>query len=137
VKTVAFLLALLFPLFLQAEAVDLDPSIRDGQSWLKIVDQGDYPKSWEVASLTLRLKIPQSAWTALLKAVREPLGKVKKRSLIQQTDAKDPENLPKGDYKIQLYATDFSKAKGVKELLMLIQESDGTWRVLTYNVTRS
>lgn len=126
-----FLSLCLLPLLLFAD----EKSQQNGLEWLKIVDKGEYGKSWDVASLTLRLKIPKKVWEQLLDYTRRPLGSVQKRALLQELDSKDPENLPKGDYKIQVYSTEFSTGAG-KEVLMLIQETDGTWRALTYHSSK-
>lgn len=130
-KKFLFYLALLFiPMALQAD----EKSVNDAKSWLAIIDKGDYAQSWQAGAVTMQLKIPQNSWVAIMTAMRKPLGEVQERSLVQENEAKDPPNLPEGDYKVLTFSTDFKNAKAAKELITMIQQSDGNWKVLTYHV---
>lgn len=102
--------------------------------WLTRVDQEDYDQSWKSGSLTFKLTIPQKHWATLLKSIRQPLGEVLARKMLEQRESKNPKGLPKGDYMVLFYETSFSKKKRAHELVTMVQESDGHWRVLTYQV---
>lgn len=115
------------------QAVD-EESMKSGENWLRLIDAEKYTESWNRASLTLKLTVSKAHWNALMHAVREPLGAVLSRKLLEQRLAKNPKGLPKGDYMILFFQTDFSKKKNAHELVTQVLESDGKWRVLTYQV---
>lgn len=119
------------------EAAEIDPlknSAQAGERWLELLDEKKYPQSWETGSLTLKLTVPKKHWIALMEKIRKPLGSLTSRSVADQRKAQDPKGLPKGDYMVLLYRSSFSKKESVNELVTLVLESDGRWRVLTYQV---
>jgi len=101
--------------------------------WVELLDKGKYDEAWEKGALTLRLKVNRQVWNSLMAAMRTPLGAVKERKLLKELPAKDPENLPKGDYMVVLFETSFQDGKTRRELVTLVQETDGNWRPLTYH----
>lgn len=135
VKTLSNLILFLLIAFnLSAfEATD-QKSLDAAKQWLSLVDKGEYAKSWTNGSLTFKLTISDARWQSLMKAIREPLGNVVSRDLLEQRPSKDPAGLPKGDYMVIFFKTNFANREDAHELLTLLQESDGNWRVLTYQV---
>jgi len=134
-KFLPFLLILLGAIFQVSakEAVD-QASLDAATQWLQAVDKGEYAKSWESGSFTFKLTISQKHWNQLMKAIREPLGPVVSRELLEQRPAVDPKGLPKGQYMVVFFNTKFQKKDDAHELVTLVQETDGQWRVLTYQV---
>jgi len=117
------------PAFSQA---GLHASAAASLAWLGLVDRGDYGKSWDVASALMKLTVPKDEWMTIMTKVRKPLGSARSREVLDQRTAKDPAGLPKGDYMVMFYKTQFS-TKTANELVTLYLE-DGTWTVLTYQV---
>ena len=112
----------------------LKASSEASDAWVAVIDQDKFDEAWDKGSTTLKLKVPQKSWTAILNATRKPLGKVSSRKLVDQRVAQNPPGLPAGDYMVFIYKTDFSGKKELNEIVTLIQESDGKWRGLTYQV---
>jgi len=104
-------------------------------SWLALVDQGKYGESWDAASKTMQWTIKRDEWIKNLDGVRKPLGAVKSREILDVRTATNPQGLPQGEYMIFVYNTSFANKDKAYELVTLIQENDGSWRVLTYQVT--
>lgn len=102
--------------------------------WLKIVDEGNYGKSWDNASKLFQSTVGKEEWIQLEQATRKPLGQLVKREVVDERIAKDPKGLPVGNYMVLFYNTSFTNRKDAHELVTLMQESDGKWRVLTYHV---
>jgi len=118
-------------------AVAIDPiknSTQAGERWLQLLDERKYLQSWETGSLTLRLTVPKKHWITLMESIRKPLGNLSSRRVVDQRTAKDPAGLPKGDYMVLVFKSSFSRKESVNELVTLVLESDGRWRVLTYQV---
>ena len=104
------------------------------KAWLDMVDKGRYGESWDAGSKLMRGTVKRNEWEKILTKTRKPLGEVKSRSILDQRTAKDPKNMPKGDYMVLFYNTSFSNKPLAYELITLFLESDGQWRVITYNV---
>ena len=104
------------------------------EKWLLLVDNGTYGDSWEIGSATFKLTIPKDRWVTLMEQIRKPLGSVQKREILDQRTAKDPKGLPPGDYMVFFYDTSFSEKGVAHELVTMVKENDGQWRVLTYQV---
>lgn len=121
------------PLCAQVEIQKLE-SQEVAVKWLKLIDEGKYGDSWDVGSLTFRLTIPKKHWIALMQQIRAPLGDVKERKMVDQRPASNPKGLPKGDYMVLVFDTSFSEKQKGRELVTMVLESDGRWRVLTYQV---
>lgn len=102
-------------------------------SWLQLLDRGDYGKSWDDAAALMKLTVPKNDWIQILNKMRKPFGSVKSRQVADQRTAKDPQGLPKGDYMVLFYNTEFSSKSGAHELVTLYFD-DGKWNVLTYQV---
>ena len=117
---------------LQAETDPLKASAYSAEKWLQLLDKEEYGESWDVASKTFKNTFPKEHWIMLMKQLREPLGSVSSRRVIDQRPAKDPQGLPAGDYMVIFYDTSFSKKPATHELVTLVLESDNEWRVLTY-----
>ena len=126
-----------FPTVSQQTATEdssLKASSQAAAQWLELVDQGKFNQSWDTGSLTFKLTIPKSRWEILMNSGRKPLGTVTSRQILDQRTSKDPKGLPKGDYMVIFYNTNFSNKNNAHELVTMVQESDGNWRVLTYQV---
>lgn len=116
-----------------ADAATLQAPAKAAQDWLKLTDAGDYAGSWNQASALMKLTMPQDEWVTTLNGMRKPLGSVVSRTLVYGQPRQDPEGLPKGDYFVLFFNTDFSgKAKG-QELITLYRDA-GEWNVLNYFV---
>ena len=62
------------------------------------------------------------------------MGELESRTVLDQRTAQNPQGLPAGEYMVMVYKTSFTNNKNSNEVVTLMQESDGKWRVLTYQV---
>lgn len=109
-----------------------EESAKSAQDWLAIVDKGNFGDSWENASIVMKLRLPKATWVTLIEAMRKGKGSVIERKLLEQRTAVDPKGLPAGEYMVIVYDTKFSGKADAKELVTLVLESSGQWKVLTY-----
>lgn len=114
----------------------LQANLRDSaiaaDKWLKLLDNGDYGSSWDAGAVTFKFTISKSEWTKAMQKLRQPLGSVQSRTLLEQRTAENPKGLPAGHYMVLFYKTAFANRPNGNELVTMVQESDGSWRVLTY-----
>lgn len=107
---------------------------RAAQDYVQLLDQGRYADSWTKGAKIFQNTITQTEWKTALNLARSRLGRVTARTLKDQKPAWNPAGLPPGPYMVVEYNTSFEKAPGSGELLTLMRENDGKWKVLTYQV---
>lgn len=121
-----------------AGALELEKNVGLGElvtrNWLDMLDKGKYEESWDTGSLMFRNTIKKKEWKRAMNQMRKPLGSALSRSILDIRTAKDPKGLPAGDYLVFFYKTAFANKKEAHELITLVQEKDGQWKVLTYEV---
>jgi hypothetical protein len=115
------------------ELKDLKDSAEVSKGFVELLDAQDYGKSWSQASAYFQATVPQQDWVIMMEKLRKPLGNLQKREISDQRVAKDPANLPKGDYMVLFYRSKFANKDNAYELVTLVKE-DGVWKVLTYQV---
>ena len=109
-------------------------AVEASAAWLKLVDDGHYAKSWDTAAAFFRNAVSREQWIRSLDAVREPLGKVLKRSLISQRYAKSLPGAPDGEYVVIQYQTSFKNKQSATETITPTLDKDGKWRVSGYYI---
>jgi len=104
------------------------------QSWLALVDHGDYGQSWQEAASFFQLKISKADWEKALNQVRTPLGTAGSRTLSGSLYQTDMPNAPKGEYVVIQYKTAFASGGSMIETVTPMLDKDGKWRVSGYFV---
>ena len=132
VLILVFFLAITTHIYAQTD--EITSSRNASEQWLILIDKGKYAESWRQGSIVFQRTIPVDRWIGLVKSTRRPLGNVISRKVLDQRTAKDPKGLLPGDYMVLFYDTSFSKKGVAHELVTLVLEKDGQWRVLTYQV---
>ncbi len=103
-----------------------------GQLWLLLVDEGKYEESWDKASNNFQMAITRDKWKEALTAVRTPLGPLVSRAVKSAEFTTTLPGAPDGRYVVIQFATSFEKKKAAVETAVLMQETDGAWRVSGY-----
>jgi hypothetical protein len=113
------------------------------ESWLALVDAGDYAGSWTQASKLLKGSVGSSGWAEATEGLRAPLGKLEGRRLkSRETTEKPPVTRViggkvytwgHGQYVVLQYDTSFA-SRSVTETVVAMAESDGAWRVASYSL---
>jgi opacity protein-like surface antigen len=129
-------LAVLIGASLQASVADTPEASAEAaaQSWLGLVDAGDYAKSWDTSARNFRHSIPQSQWVSQVAAVRGPLGAVKSRRVASATFARSLPGAPDGEYVVIKFSTSFEHKAEAAETVTPMKDPDGQWRVSGYFV---
>jgi Protein of unknown function (DUF4019) len=114
------------------------------ESWMRLVDGGNYAASWEQAAKALKRVVKQPEWEQTAGGVRAPLGKVVSRKLKSREYT---ENMPTtrviggrvyswgtGKYVVIQYDTVFANKASAVETVIPMADPDGVWRVSAYSV---
>ncbi|MGD0741115.1 MAG: DUF4019 domain-containing protein [Terracidiphilus sp.] len=105
---------------------------QSAQSWLALVDQGDYGQSWKEAASFFQSKISKADWQNALQQARLPLGAAGNRSLMGSMYQTDLPGAPKGEYVVIQYKTEFAGKNQFIETITPMLDKDGKWRVSGY-----
>ena len=111
-----------------------DSAVKAAESWLALVDNSKYDKSWEEAAAYFRNVIPKEQWQHTIAAVRRPLGDVITRELYSRTSMTSLPGAPDGEYVVIQFKTSFTNKKAAIETITPMLEQDGTWRVSGYYI---
>jgi len=105
---------------------------KSAESWLTLVDSGNYGQSWDQAAQLFRTAVTRDEWSGKIRAVRDPLGKVTSRKLKSATYTKTLPGAPDGEYVVIQYETAFEHKQSAVETITPMLDKDGTWRVSGY-----
>jgi hypothetical protein len=114
-----------------ASALDTLPPVQDipARYWLELLDSGNYEKGWNQANRLFKEHIALPAWKGEAMAVRDPLGKVISRNVIDMAKSDSLPGLPNGHYSVVRFKTVFANG-GVTETVTV----GGDWNVVRYSV---
>jgi hypothetical protein len=117
---------------LEVTPLDLKEAADVSQNWLNLLDQGKYGESWDAASNIFRYTLKREEWIKAATKLRQPLGRVLSRQLMNEQPKKNPAGLPEGLYMLMAYKTAFQNRPDGIELVTLVWSTDNTWKVLSY-----
>jgi len=114
------------------------------ESWLRLVDGGDYSGAWSQGAAHLKATMKQGEWSQTVGSARAPLGKHLSRRLksreytekapTTRTIAGKVYTWGKGRYVVLEYESAFAKKPSVGETVVTMADPDGVWRVSGYTV---
>ena len=104
------------------------------QSWLALLDAGNYSQTWSTAATHLRNSIPESQWVSRLTEIRSHVGSVKSRSLKSAEFVQAQSGATAGEHVTIRFATQFEHKPDATEIVTPTKDSDGQWRVDAYSI---
>ena len=126
------LLLVAFLLPVSAMAADPAKDATDkAQSWLALVDAGNYSESWNEASKYFEGHVTAAQWSDAAKAARVPLGALASRTATNTRLASTLPGAPNGEYVVISFHTKFAhKAEALETVTMMMEA--GTWKLAGY-----
>jgi len=109
-------------------------AVEASNTWLKLVDNDQYAKSWDTAAEFFRNAVSKEQWNQSLNAVRKPLGKLIKRNVKSKQYTTSLPGAPDGEYVVIQYETSFENRKSSVETVTPMLDKDGKWRVSGYYI---
>ncbi|REL26264.1 DUF4019 domain-containing protein [Thalassotalea euphylliae] len=130
-KTLLILIVLLWAAPVTAAEQGLSLAKSTGASWLQLIDQGHYDKSWQQADAFFKAQLSSDTWQHALGGTRAPLGKVLTRHQKSSQALTSLPGAPDGEYLVLTFSTEFEhKAKAVETLTL--SKQSGQWRAIGY-----
>jgi Protein of unknown function (DUF4019) len=112
------------------------------EQWLALVDAGDFEESWEHTASNFKSGIikkhffksgtSKQQWQSALRTVQDSLGKVVLRLLKSKRYTTELPWELAAEYVVIEYETTFERQMNRTEIVILMKESDGEWRVSGY-----
>jgi hypothetical protein len=99
--------------------------------WLKLVDAGQYGKSWEETASIFRQKVPREQWVEGLPKNRAEYGKFNSRRIDATQYRRSMPGAPEGDYVAVRFISDYEKNGAADEIVMMMLDK-GAWRPIGY-----
>lgn len=112
----------------------LAAAIPAGESWLTLLDAGDYDGTWRAAAPDFREAITQASWSERASEARSPLEPFLDRVLVSVQFATLVPELGPGRYIVLQYLTAVAGDRSAVETLSLARQEDGSWQVVGYLV---
>ena len=133
-RVVGFTLAFMLGgcLWLEANDPAVEQAVKVAESWLELVDRGEFDKSWQEAAAYFQQAVGRERWQQTLVAVRRPLGEVGSRELLEATFKSSLDGAPDGSYVVIRFKTSFSNKVDALETITPMLDPDGQWRVSGY-----
>ena len=104
------------------------------EAWLPLLDSGRYAESWEPLSAKVKNEFGKRQWEIGMMGFRKPLGELKSRRLGQVIYIKSLPGYPGREGAIVRFDSVYEKRMSVIELVGVIHDDDGGWRVLMYDI---
>lgn len=102
--------------------------------FLEKTDAGDHAGAYQQTAALFRSSVPQAAWEAQGAAARAPLGTPGTRRFSKGNFSTQLPGAPEGQYYVLVYQTQFEKKDRVNEMLIMMREEDGSWKVAGYQL---
>jgi Protein of unknown function (DUF4019) len=104
------------------------------EAWLPLLDSGRYAESWEPLSVKVKNELSKRQWELGMTGYRKPLGGLKSRRLGKVIYVKSLQGHPGHEGAVVRFDSVYENRESVIELVGVIRDDDGEWRVLIYNV---
>jgi tRNA A-37 threonylcarbamoyl transferase component Bud32 len=109
-----------------------EQAVSEAQSWLKLVDVGNYADSWKQAADIFQRAVTEAAWQNSMETFRQPLGEVVSRKLKSAQRMTELPGAPDGQYVVMQFDTSFANKSAAVETVTFDLEKDGQWKSSGY-----
>jgi len=109
-------------------------AVKAAESWLALVDAGDYGESWTQSAELFRKAVTPERWQEALNATRKPFGNLVSREVKSTQYFTSLPGAPDGEYVVIQFTTSYENKKDAVETITPMKDPDGVWRVSGYFV---
>jgi hypothetical protein len=102
--------------------------------WLEAYQASDCDRSWALTAAPWRELQSKARWCEINDGLRKMAGKLVRREPRETTRTSTLPDLPRGEYVVMKFLTQFEDSPRNQEELALAREPDGQWRVVGYHL---
>jgi serine/threonine protein kinase len=102
------------------------------ESWLALMDRGDYAEAWSAAADSFHKAVRQEAWVELSEQVRRPLGVLQSRAVRTSRQTTSLPGMPRGPYLLARFDSNFAELPRAKEIVIFTLSAEGQWQAAGY-----
>jgi Protein of unknown function (DUF4019) len=128
------LLSLIMVASAQTQDQNTEAAQKAAESWLALIDAGNYDGSWEQAAALFKGAVTKEQWRKAITSARAPLGKVLSRKLKSAQYTTELPGAPDGKYVVIQYDASLENKKSAIETITPMLDKDGQWRVSGYYI---
>jgi len=103
-------------------------------AFLQQVDQDTFAASWQSAAPLLKEKVTEAEWVDKLSKIRSIAGPMVTRSEDSISYSTTAQDSPDGEYILLTYDTTYKARGKASEIVTVMLDKDGAWRVAGYFV---
>lgn len=104
------------------------------QAWLSKMDDANVDGSWGGMSTIFSQQLSKQDWDLSIQGMHGYFGKPGERKLSKSFYKTSSFNAPDGDYVDVTFSTDYANAPGRTELVTMVRESEGVWKVAGFSI---
>jgi hypothetical protein len=112
--------------------VQVEAPVEAALGWLKLVDDGDYAKSFDEMAALFRGAVSKADWEKTMDLHKKGFGKVVSRKVQSKRRTRHLPTGPAGEYVIIEFESSFENKSKTAETVTLMRDRDGVWRVTRY-----
>ena len=113
-------------------SVENQPAVSAAQTWLALIDAGNYSESWKQASAFFQGAVTEAVWENSMTTFRKPLGELVSRQLKSAQPMTELPGAADGQYVVMQFETSFANKKSAIETVTFALEKDGQWKSAGY-----
>ncbi len=116
----------------QKTDVKVETPVEAALGWLKLVDDGDYAKSFDKMAALYRGLASKADWEKTMDFREKGFGKAVSRKVESKRRTRYLPTGPAGEYVIIEFESSFEHKSKAAETVTLMRDRDGVWRVANY-----
>jgi len=109
-----------------------DKADEEALTWMALLDDGEYGKSWDMASAYFKTVIARDKWEQSVTSGRKPLGRLLSRKMKARQATRALPGAPDGEYVVIKFESSFEGKAKAWETVTPMRDKDGLWRVGGY-----
>ncbi len=102
--------------------------------WLASIDKGNAKSSYGAMSSLFARQLSQEQWQLSIQGMHGYFGKAGTRIKTSSIYKTESYGAPSGDYVDVVFSTDYDNAPGRKEVVTMVRDSTGTWKVAGFSI---
>lgn len=133
-KTLLLCFTVLFSSLVLGNPKYVEQAEKQAHNWMDTIDKGDAESSWNEMSSIFTQQLSAEDWKLSIQGMQMYFGKVGQRKIKSSNYKTSSYGAPNGDYVDVEFSTDYANAAGRKEVVTMVRDQDGQWKVAGFSI---